>query len=91
MREEKLGDRPGMPRQEFSVRATAEMVMNLLANLLRGQSSMAKRRAGADADQTCDLSYLQSHTTVKQEVAGDPRTGIILLAPSKKLKRRLKD
>ena len=50
MREEKLGDRPGMPRQEFSVRATAEVVMNLLANLLRGKFPMAKRRSGTDAD-----------------------------------------
>lgn len=28
---------------------------------------------------------------MKQEVAGDPRTGIIPLAPPEKLKRRLKD
>lgn len=43
MGKEKLRDRTGMPRQEFSVRATAEVVMYLLANLLCGEFSMAKR------------------------------------------------
>ena len=91
MGKDKLGDRAGMPRQEFSVRATAEVVMNLLTNLLRGMLSMTKGRARADPDQACDLADFQSHTTVKQEVAGDPRTGIVPLAPPQKFKRRLQD
>jgi len=50
MGKQKLRDRAGMSRQEFSVRATAEVVMNLLAHLLRGKFPMPKRRSGTDAD-----------------------------------------
>ena len=46
MGKEELGDRAGMARQEFSVRATAEMVVNLLAHLFGGEFLMAKRRPG---------------------------------------------
>jgi hypothetical protein len=65
MGKEELGDRAGMTRQEFPVWATAEVVVNLLANLLRGEILMAKCRPRADADQTCHLAYVQSHAAMK--------------------------
>jgi hypothetical protein len=37
------------------------------------------------------LGYLKSRTAVEQEVASDPRTGVIPLAPLEELKRRFKD
>jgi len=91
MGEEELGDRAGMPRQQFSVRATAEMVVNLLAHLLGGEFLMAKRRAGGNADQACDLSDRQSHAAVKQKVTGDARSGVVSVAPLKELKRCVKN
>ena len=73
MGKEELGDRAGVAWQQFAVRTTAEVVVNLLANLLRGEFPMTKRRPGVDANQACDLSDLQSHAAVKQKVTGDAR------------------
>jgi hypothetical protein len=64
MGKEELGDRAGMARQQFSVRATTEMVVNLLANLLGGEFLMTKRRPEVNTDQACDLSDLQPHAAV---------------------------
>ena len=61
MGEEKLGDRAGMARQKLPIRATAEVMLNLLGNLRGGELLMAECRPGADADEACNLSYLQSH------------------------------
>jgi hypothetical protein len=91
MGKEELGDRAGMARQEFPVGATAEVVVNLLANLLRREILMAKCRPRADADQTCHLGYVQSHAAMKQEVTGDPRSGVVPVGLLKKLKGCVKN
>jgi hypothetical protein len=91
MGKEELGDRAGMARQQFSVRATTEMVVNLLANLLGGEFLMTKRRPEVNTDQACDLSDLQPHAAVKQEVTGDARRGVVPVAPLKELKRCVKN
>jgi len=91
MGEEKLGDRAGMARQEFPVRAAAEVMVNLLGNFEGGELPMAERRSRADTDEACDLSYLQSHPAVEQEMTGDPSTRIVPLALLKEAKRCMKD
>jgi hypothetical protein len=90
MGEEKLGDGPGMARQKLPIRATAEVLLDLLSHLLGGELPMAERRADTDADQARDLSHLQSHTATVQKMTGDPRSGIVPVAPSKELKSCLK-
>lgn len=91
MGEEKLGDRAGMARQKLPIRATAKMMLNLLSDLRGGEIPMAERRPGADAHQACNLSYLQSHAAMKQEMTGDPGTGIVPVALLKELECRMKD
>lgn len=91
MGEEKFGDGAGMARQELPVRATAEVMLNLLGNLHGGELPMAECRPNADANETCDLSYPQPHAATEQEMTGNPRTGIVSLALPKELKRRMKD
>ena len=91
MGEEKLGDRAGMARQKLPIRATAEVMLNLLGNLGGGELPMAERRPGADPDQTCNLRYLQSHAATEQEMTGDPGTGIVPVALLKELKCCMKD
>jgi len=91
MGEEKLGDRAGMARQELPIRATAEVMLNLLGNLCGGELLMAERRPGADADEACNLSYLQSHAATEQEMTDDPGTGIVPVALLKELKCGMKD
>jgi len=90
MGKEELGDRTGMTRQQFSVRATTEVAVNLLANLLGGEFLVTKGRPGVNADQACDLGDLQSHAAVKQKVTGDARRGVVPAAPLKELKRCMK-
>jgi len=90
MGEEEFGDRAGMTRQEFSVRATAEVIVNLPANLLRGEFSMAKCGSRADAYQTRDLGNLQPYAAVQQEMACHARTGVVPVARPEESKRRLK-
>jgi len=91
MVEEKFGDRAGMARQQLPVRATAEMMVNLLGNFEGGELPMAERRSRADTNEACDLSYLQSHPAVEQEMTGDPCTRIVPVALLKELKRCTQD
>lgn len=91
MGEEELGDRAGMARQKLPIRPTAEVMLNLLRNLRSGEIPMAERRPGADADEACNLSYLQSHPATEQEMTGDPGTGIVPAALLKELKCCMKD
>lgn len=91
MPEEELGDGAGMSRQELPVRAASIMMLNLLNHLLGREFSMAGRRPGADSDQACDLSHLQPQAAKKQEVAGDPRTGIVPVTVLEELKCCLED
>ena len=91
MGEKKLGDRAGMARQELPIRATAEVMLNLLGNLRGGELPMAECRPGADADEACNLRYLQSHAATEQEMTGDPGTGIVPVALLKELKCCMKD
>jgi hypothetical protein len=86
MGEQKLGDRAGMARQKLPIRATAEVLVNLLGNLHGGELPMAERRPGADPDQTCNLRYLQSHAATEQEMTRDPGTGIVPRTLLKELK-----
>ncbi len=67
------------------------MVVNLLANLLRGEILMAKCRPRTDANQTRHLRYVQSHAAMKQEVTGDPESGVVPLGLLKKLKGCVKN
>jgi hypothetical protein len=65
--------------------------MDLLADLLGGEIPMAKGRTRADANQACDLGDVQPRTTVEQEVAGNPRGGVVPLALLKELECGIKD
>jgi len=91
MGKEKLGDRAGMARQKLPIRATAEVLVNLLGNLRGGEVPMAERRPDTDPDQTCNLRYLQSHAATEQEMTRDPGTGIVPGALLKELKCCMKD
>lgn len=66
-------------------------MLNLLNHLLGREFSMAGRRPGANADQACDFSHLQPYAAEKQEVADDPRTGIIPVTVLEELKCCLED
>jgi hypothetical protein len=79
MGKEELGDRAGMPRQQFSVGPTLHSTLNLLDDLRGGEISMPERRTGTDADQASNLGDLQSQLNLEQEVTDDPPAGIIPL------------
>jgi hypothetical protein len=74
---EELSNRAGMPRQQFSIRPSAQAVLNLPDDLRRRELAMPKRGTITDAHQASNLSDFQIRVTSEQKVAGDPATGVI--------------
>lgn len=72
MGKEELGDRAGMPRQQFSVGPTLHSMLNLLDDLRGGEISMPERRTGTDADRASNLGDLQSQVNLEQDRWGSP-------------------
>lgn len=81
-------DRPGIARQQFSVRSAGKSVLNLTDNLPRGEVVLARGRGPGNANKSCHLGQLQAQLRAQEKMRNDTTTGIISTGLLEKDKRR---
>jgi hypothetical protein len=91
MGDQKMRDRPGIPRQEFSVGSAGKSVLNFTDDLPRGEIVLARGGRAGDAHQSRHLSQLQAQLGAQEKMSGDTTTGIISTGLLKKAERRPQD
>jgi len=91
MSDQEMGDGPGIARQEFSVGAAGESVLNFTDDLPRGEVVLARGGGAGDAHESCHLGQLQAQLAVQEKMRGHTPTGIISASLLEKHKRRLQD